>query len=249
MAQTPLEEEILKTEKLRTTILSIIFILMALIWIIFFIHSPEVYYRHAKVSAITMPSSLAAVALYFLLMRKVICQCALHKKNIPVFLRYFNAFIEINIPTLGIIVIMNLQTPLYALLMPPVLLYFIFIILSSLTLNEWICRFAGLIAALEYWGLSYYVLNYTDITNIDSYLVEWYAFAARGGILLIGGIATGFITSQLKNSFLQLLMRKRNGTKLRAFLASMFPLRLYPSCYQKMLIQVKTYPFVLCFWT
>ncbi|MGM9454477.1 adenylate/guanylate cyclase domain-containing protein [Legionella bozemanae] len=198
MAQTPLEEEILKTEKLRTTILSIIFILMALIWIIFFIHSPEVYYRHAKVSAITMPSSLAAVALYFLLMRKVICQCALHKKNIPVFLRYFNAFIEINIPTLGIIVIMNLQTPLYALLMPSVLLYFIFIILSSLTLNEWICRFAGLIAALEYWGLSYYVLNYTDITNIDSYLVEWYAFAARGGILLIGGIATGFITSQIK---------------------------------------------------
>ncbi|HHT0594140.1 TPA: adenylate/guanylate cyclase domain-containing protein [Legionella anisa] len=198
MVQTPLEEEILKTEKLRTTILFIIFILMALVWTIFFILSPEVYYRHAKVSAITMPSSLLAIALYFLLMRKIICRCALHKKNIPIFLRYLNAFIEINIPTLGIIVIMNLQTPIYALLMPPILLYFIFIILSSLTLKEWICRFSGLVASLEYWGLSYYVLNYTDISNIDSYLVEWYAFAARGGILLVGGIVTGFITSQIK---------------------------------------------------
>ncbi|QLZ70025.1 adenylate/guanylate cyclase domain-containing protein [Legionella sp. PC1000] len=249
MAQTPLEEEILKTEKLRTTILSIIFILMALIWTIFFILSPEVYYRHAKVPAITMPSSLAAIALYFLLMRKIICRCALHKKNIPIFLRYLNAFIEINIPTLGIIVIMNLQTPIYSLLMPPVLLYFIFIILSSLTLNEWICRFSGLVAAIEYWGLSYYVLNYTDTSNIDSYLVEWYAFAARGGILLVGGSLPDLSLLKLKNSCLQLSTRNKNETKLRAFLAGMYRLRLYPSYFQKMLKRVNTYPCALCFWT
>ncbi|AWN75185.1 adenylate/guanylate cyclase domain-containing protein [Legionella anisa] len=198
MTQTPLEEEILKTEKLRTTILSIVFALLSLMWIIFIIYAPEIFFRIGNISALLLPAYLASATLYFLLMRVIISQYIAHKKNIPTYLRYLNAFLEINIPTFGIIIATNFQTPVYVLLMPPVLLYFIFIILSSLTLNEWICRFSGLVAAIEYWGLSYYILNYTNITSIDYYLVAWFAFAARGMILLIAGIITGFVTSQIK---------------------------------------------------
>jgi len=64
--------------------------------------------------------------------------------------------------------------------MPPVLIYFLFIILSALTLSEWICGFTGLVAALEYWGLSYYVLNYTSLENIDYYLIGGFAYITRG---------------------------------------------------------------------
>lgn len=198
MTQTPLEIEILKTERLRTTILSIVFALLSLMWIIFIVHSPQVFFQMAKISALILPSYLGGVALYFLLMRQVTCLYIDHKKNIPIFLRYLSGFIEINIPTVGIIIAATVQTPVYVLLMPPVLLYFIFIILTSLTLNEWLCRFAGLVAAIEYWGLAYYILHYTDIEGIDYYLVAWFSFAARGIILLIGGIITGFVTSQIK---------------------------------------------------
>ncbi|CAM3076360.1 guanylate cyclase [Legionella steigerwaltii] len=198
MTQTILEMEILKTEKLRTTILSTVFFLLSLMWIIFIIHSPEVFFRMAKISSLILPGYLAGVALYFLLIRQVICLYIAHKKNMPMFLRYLNGFIEISIPTFGIIVAATVQTPVYVLLMPPVLLYYIFIILSSLTLNEWLCRFAGLVAALQYWGLSYYFLHYTNIEGIDYYLVAWFPFAARGIILLMGGVITGFVTSQIK---------------------------------------------------
>ncbi|QMT61135.1 adenylate/guanylate cyclase domain-containing protein [Legionella sp. PC997] len=202
MTQTPLEAEILKTEKLRTTILATIFSLLSLMWIAFIIHSPEIFFRIANISALLLPSYLACVALYFLMMRKVICWHIVLKKNLPIVLRYVNAFIEMSVPTLGLIIATTFQTPVYVLLMPPVLLYFLFIILSSLTLNEWICRFSGLIGALEYGGLSYYVLNYTNTENIDYYLVAWFPFAARGFMILIAGIVTGFVTMQIKKQLL-----------------------------------------------
>ncbi|WP_131795142.1 adenylate/guanylate cyclase domain-containing protein [Fluoribacter gormanii] len=202
MTQTPLEAEILKTEKLRTRILAVVFSLLSFMWIIFIIHSPEIFFRIVNISALLLPGYLACVALYFLLMHRVICWHINHKKNLPIVLRYLNAFIEMSVPTLGLTIATTFQTPLYVLLMPPVLLYFIFIILSSLTLNEWICRFSGLIGALEYWGLSYYVLNFTSIEHIDYYLVAWFAFAARGVMILIGGVATGFVTTQIKKQLL-----------------------------------------------
>ncbi|WP_392536374.1 adenylate/guanylate cyclase domain-containing protein [Legionella sp. 227] len=231
MTQSLLELEILKTEKLRTTILSIIFILMALIWIIFFIHSPEVYYRQANVSPMVMPSSLVAVAFYFLLMRMVVAQYMLHQKNIPLVIQYIKAFIEINIPTIGIIVLINYHTPIYVLLMPPVLLYFIFIILSSLTLNEWLCGFSGMVAAIEYWFFSYYVLHYTPIEGIDYYLIAWYAFANRGGMLLVAGVATAFVTSQIKKQ----LFVAFEAQKERDRIESIFGQHVSPEVVSKLL--------------
>jgi adenylate cyclase len=198
MSQTPLEAEILKTEKLRTTILFIVFTLLCFMRIIIIIHSHEIVFRISKTSGIILPLYSACTALYFLLLRKVICHYIAQKKNMPIALRYLDVFIEINIPTFGMIIGATYQTPAYVLLMTPVLLYFIFIILFSLTLNEWLCRFSGLIAAIEYWGLSYYILNYTDITTVDHVLLAWFYYATRGALLLMGGIATGFVTTQIK---------------------------------------------------
>ena len=85
--------------------------------------------------------------------------------------------------------------------MPPILIYFIFIILTSLTLNIWLCYFAGFIAAFEYWVLSYYILHYTNTSGIVYYLTSWFSFAARGALLFLGGIVTGFVTVQIKKQF------------------------------------------------
>lgn len=231
MSQTALEAEILKTEKLRTTILAIVFTLLSLMWIIFIIHSAEIFFRIAKLTILLLPGYLTSVAIYFLLMRKIICRYMAHKKNLPILLRYFNAFIEMSIPTLGIIIAANFKTPLYDLLMPPVLLYFIFIILSSLTLNEWLCRFSGLVGAIEYWGLSYYILNYTNTEHIDYYLLAWFSFAARGIMLLIGGIVTGFVTSQIKKQ----LFAAFDAQKERDRIESIFGQHVSPEVVAKLL--------------
>ncbi|STY30233.1 adenylate cyclase [Legionella wadsworthii] len=229
--QTPLEEEILKTERLRTTILFIVFTLLSLMWLIFILFYPEVFFQNDRLFALLLPAYLSSAALYFLLMRIVINKYIVHKKNLPIILRYFDAFIEINIPTLGIIIACNFQTPVYVLLMPPVLLYFIFIILSSLTLNEWICRFSGMVAALEYWGMSYYVLKYTNIHNIPYYLVAGFAFTSRGFIILISGFVTGFVTTQIKKQ----LFASFDAQKERDRIESIFGRHVSPEVAAKLL--------------
>ncbi|QMT61302.1 adenylate/guanylate cyclase domain-containing protein [Legionella sp. PC997] len=202
MTQTPLELEILKTERLRTTILASFFLSLSLMWILFISYAPEQYYQYyGKTSVIIFPGYLAVIGVYFLLMHQVICQYMRYKKNIPTLLRYFFAFIEMSIPTLALIIIANFQKSAYVLVMPPVLIYFIFIFLTSLTLNVWLCFFAGLIAALQYLSLSYYFLHYTDISGIVYYLTGWFSYAARGALLLIGGIVAGFVTTQMKKQF------------------------------------------------
>lgn len=199
MSQTPLELELLRTEKLRTTILAIVFILLSLMWIIFFAYAPKEYHHYMGTgSNFTLPGYLAGVALYFVLMHHITNRYMFHKNKVPTLLRYVTSFIEISIPTLAIILIAQDQTPVYVMVMPLIFIYFIFIILTSLTLNEWISRFSGLIAALEYWALSYYFLHYSDTTGIGYTIAGWFAFAGRGVLLLMAGVATGFVTVQIK---------------------------------------------------
>jgi adenylate cyclase len=199
MSQTSLELEILKSEKLRTTILAFVFILLSLMWVSFAVFSRRQYYGLVgEMAVVVIPCFLAGVALYFVVMRQVICRYLQHKKNIPTLLRYLNAFIEVSIPTIGIIIVALYQTPAYVLITPPILIYTLFIILAALTLDEWLCVFSGLVAAIEFWALSYFVLFYTDLSQIDPYLAGWYTFASRGIILLIGGFATRFIVIRIK---------------------------------------------------
>lgn len=228
-----LEVEILKSERLRTTILALVFTLLSLMWTIFIAHSPEKYYKlmGEDTSVVIIPGYLGLIACYFFLVHKVINQYLNHKKTLPILIRYFNAFIEVSIPTLLIIIMMHYRIPLYILLMPPLLAYYVFIVLSALTLSERICLFSGIVAAIEYLSLSYYVLNYTDTSRIDPFLTAWYAFASRGMLLLIGGLVTAFITSRIKRQ----LFASYNAQKERERIESIFGQHVSPEVASRLL--------------
>lgn len=240
MRQTTLELEKLRSEKLRTTILSIIFMALALMWAAFIAFSPEEYHQFIgaryfhlfdKESALVLPGYHGLVALYFLLIRYIICRYIRKKKNMPIILLYLDVFIEVSIPSLWIIIFAYFQTPTYALLMPPLLVYSIFILLSSLTLNEWLCGFSGLVAAIEYLGISFYILHFTNTLGIDPFLTGWFTFAARAAILFIAGIATGFITAQIKTQ----LTVAFNAQKERDRIESVFGQHVSPEVVRKLL--------------
>lgn len=76
--QTPLELEILKSEKLRATILTAVFIFLALMWGLFTAFSPQK-------TPLFLPIYLGSIAVYFLLTRKMIDQYTHYQKNIPLF--------------------------------------------------------------------------------------------------------------------------------------------------------------------
>lgn len=113
--------------------------------------------------------------------------------------RYVNSFIEISIPSVGILIFAQGLQSTSALITPVVFLYFIFIILSALELNLYLSIFTGGVAAVEYFLLALFLLNQpgnaTGIQILDFYV----PYMAKSFILFASGVLAGLVTLIIKN--------------------------------------------------
>jgi adenylate cyclase len=114
--------------------------------------------------------------------------------------RYGYAFVETSLPTLVIIYYATILGPVQALLMPSAFVYFLFILLSTLRLDFALCAFTGLVAAVEYaalalfWGSADTMVAEPVLTSLPQHL-------AKATILLVAGVAAGFVASRVRGSF------------------------------------------------
>src|SRR6201987_1789267 len=75
-------------------------------------------------------------------------------RDVPWARRYVGAFIETSLPSLVLVLHMNNMGAVPALGFVAPLLYFVFIILSTLRLDFWLSTFTGFVAAAELLGLA-----------------------------------------------------------------------------------------------
>jgi adenylate cyclase len=118
--------------------------------------------------------------------------------------RYGYAFVETSLPTLVIVFYATTLGPIQALLMPSAALYFVFIVLATLRLDFTLCAFTGLVAALEYAGLALF-WGPLDTTVQEPALTSLPQHLARACILLVAGVAAGFVARRLRKSFTRAL--------------------------------------------
>jgi adenylate cyclase len=120
------------------------------------------------------------------------------RKGLPYILRYINAFFEVSIPTIGLLILSIHIEPVAALVSPMLLLYFFIIIISSLELDPRLSFFTGSVAAAEYILISlFYISNseyHSNITVLDLPI----SYLARGGILFVSGILAGIVSIQIR---------------------------------------------------
>jgi adenylate cyclase len=114
--------------------------------------------------------------------------------------RYGYAFVETSLPTLIIVYYATILGPVTALLMPSASLYFLFILLSTLRLDFALSAFAGLVAAVEYAALALF-WGSLDTTVAEPVLLSLPQHMGKACILLVAGIAAGFVASRLRRSF------------------------------------------------
>ena len=114
--------------------------------------------------------------------------------------RYLHAFVETSLPTAAILYYAAIDGPIEALLMPSAFFYSIFILLSTLGLDFFLCAFTGLIAAAEYaaivllWGV-------TDTRVVEPGLTSVPHHMGKAAILFVSGIAAGFVARRLRGAF------------------------------------------------
>jgi adenylate cyclase len=114
--------------------------------------------------------------------------------------RYGYAFVETSIPTLVIVYYATILGPVQALLMPSASVYFVFILLSTLRLDFALSAFTGLVAAVEYAALALF-WGSLDTTVQEPVLTSLPQHLAKACVLLVAGVAAGFVARRLRMSF------------------------------------------------
>jgi adenylate cyclase len=118
--------------------------------------------------------------------------------GVPEFLRYWNAFIEVSMPSVIILLAIRYISPVAVLQSPGSILYFIFIVLSTLRLDFRLCVFTAAVAAIEYIMIAFVYVVLAPGDGSDSLITSGVYYIAKGIIITLTGVAAGFVTLQIR---------------------------------------------------
>jgi adenylate cyclase len=121
-----------------------------------------------------------------------------HDRDIPHARRYLGAFIETSLPSLVVAGHMSSMGASQGLGLIGPLLYFVFIILSTLRLDFWLSAFTGLVAAVELGALAFL---HPSFRAADDPLLSPVILSARSVILFGCGLLAGAVGARLRRQF------------------------------------------------
>ena len=195
-----LNKEIYKNEIVRNTLLNAVLIIFLLIFLITAIFSETqilLLFEGLEVVYLTVTIIL------FLIFRGIILRLFLKKRKnqnkLNPIIRYINVFIEVTIVSAILFVLIYNSKSISILASPVVLIYFLIIILTTLTIDFKISVFSGLIAAFEYYILIFYALSFNLVhQQPTSLLYDFRLYLIKGIILIMGGVLAGIVGIQIK---------------------------------------------------
>lgn len=128
------------------------------------------------------------------------------QRDVPPEMWVLNAFIESQLPTIGILLLVESQflAPHRALVAPAVFLYLLFIILSTLRLSPSLSFLTGLMSALGYLAATLYAGGRYPDQDAGSSVFPIIHFL-YAGLILAGGIAAAVVAGQIRNHVLAAL--------------------------------------------
>ncbi|MDI1288193.1 MAG: adenylate/guanylate cyclase domain-containing protein [Reyranella sp.] len=120
-------------------------------------------------------------------------------KDFPRPARFVNALIETSLPGVIITVLALHMDPQLVFGFWPPLLYFIFILLSTLRLDFWLSLWTGAVAAVQQMALALWLLPITPWGNIPDETLVYHS--SRSVMLLLAGVIAGVVARSLRRQF------------------------------------------------
>jgi len=194
-----LTQEILRTELIRIKALIGTAALLAVALWSFYFFEPQVIERlwRGGLKPSYLYSLIVPFILFELWVHGVISRHIQLNRDLPVFRRYLGAFIETSLPTAALALHIDNMGATQALGFVAPLIYFIFIILSTLRLDFWLSTFTGFVAASE---LLCMAMFYHRAGSAEP-PPDLFYHAARSVIILICGMLAGAVGHQLRRQF------------------------------------------------
>jgi adenylate cyclase len=120
-------------------------------------------------------------------------------RNFPAFGRYMNALIETSFPTVLLYLLAGYLSAPVIFGTWPALLYFLFIILSTLRLSFALSAFTGAVAAVELFALASATLHLGWRTEDPNFSIGYHL--TRSAVLLAAGLMAGYVGTTVKRHF------------------------------------------------
>jgi adenylate cyclase len=208
MAETPpggyaneLRREIMRSEIQRVRVLAIVLSSLLIVTLIVANFFPE-FTRRMFRGGIPGWEPLAAIGpfvLYEWVVLFVLRRRAAQDKDFPRIGRFANALIETSLPSVIIYELsphMDMSTVLG--FWPP-MLYFVFILLSTLRLDFWLSVWTGAVAAVQLLALAAWLLPIEPFSTVPEHALTYNL--SRSIVLLASGIIAGIVAGSLRRQF------------------------------------------------
>jgi adenylate cyclase len=199
--QRLLSREILVSERRRMLILAALqaFILVLILSAVTFApgFAASIFHDRPPVHAALV--AFSAFIAYELFAATLLTIFLCRRRNFPVFGRYVNALVETSFPTVLLYLLAGYLSAPVIFGMWPALLYFLFIILSTLRLNFALSAFTGAVAAVELFALASVTLHLSWRTEDPNFSIGYHL--TRSSVLLAAGLLAGYVGATIKSHF------------------------------------------------
>jgi serine phosphatase RsbU (regulator of sigma subunit) len=138
---------------------------------------------------------------YEALMLRVVKGALQRERDVTRVIWVLNVLLETQIPTIALFLLIKsgLMSPYHVLVAPAMLIYFFFIILSTLRLSPLLSSLTGLAAALGYLAITFYtVMRYPSSEANLIVLFPPTLYFIYASLLLAGGIVAAFVARQIR---------------------------------------------------
>jgi adenylate cyclase len=200
--QRLLNREILVSERRRMLILAALQALILVMILLTATFAPSfvrsIY--HDRVPERAALAAFSAFIVYELIAAGVVTIFLRRGRNFPVLGRYTNALVETSFPTVLLYLLAGyLSEPNFLFGTWPALLYYLFIILSTLRLNFALSAFTGAVAAIEVFTLAFFTLHLGWQADEPRLTIGYHA--TRSAVLLAAGLLAGYVGATIKSHF------------------------------------------------
>jgi len=166
-----------------------------------------------------MPKSLAlgaATIAYECLVLLLVTRALRQERSLPGWIWYINAFIETLLPTVAILTVTHSAFigPYRALVAPAVLLYFYFIILSTLELSPLLSALIGLFSCLEYTGLIGYTYYRFPAADSPAAIFPLSVYATYAIVILLAGLIAAAVAAHIRKHVVAALTEAETRRKV-----------------------------------
>ena len=201
MFERALAGEILASEQIRVRVLAAVLAILLIVDQLLFLFGQDIMRQVLREPVpVWLPLRVVGPFLAYEIVVLIALRYRISRgRDMPGFIRLANVLIETSLPTVILWWANQYTGPAAAFGTWPSLLYFLFIVASTLRLDFVLPAFTGAVAAGEYMALAYGVLP-IDAASSEPVLVPLYHLT-KAAIMVIAGIVAGLVSVRLRGKF------------------------------------------------